>query len=217
MLGMAEKWTPERRRQRTRDALLDAALTVFARRGFHGASLDEIAETAGYTRGAIYKHFADKEELLLAACERLNDRVIADFAAIPNADVPLDKYGKADVEVVAEQWRHMPLEPDFVAVMLEFQLYALRNPEVRERAAAFRKANMQRIADYIRDVGARTGEQLPISADDMAAVFGITSDAFSQLRLVDEKNAGRLYELCLGILVRGLQAMTADDSSTSSD
>ena len=59
---------------------------MFAKRGFSGASLDEIAETAGYTRGAIYKHFADKEEMLHAACARLNDHVIAEFAAMPGAD-----------------------------------------------------------------------------------------------------------------------------------
>ena len=46
-----EKWTPERRRARTRTALVDAARYVFARKGFEGASLDEIADTAGYTRG----------------------------------------------------------------------------------------------------------------------------------------------------------------------
>src|SRR3954463_12681891 len=87
---VAEKWTPERRRQQTRDALLDAAVSVFARRGFHGASLDEIAETAGYTRGAIYKHFADKEEMLQAASTRLNERVLTQFAELPDADAPLE-------------------------------------------------------------------------------------------------------------------------------
>src|SRR5262249_23184157 len=85
-----EKWTPERRKQRTREALLDAAAMVFAKRGFQGASLDEIAETAGYTRGAIYKHFADKEQLLHEVCARLNERTFAEFDELPDADKPLD-------------------------------------------------------------------------------------------------------------------------------
>ena len=55
-----ERWTQERRRQHTRDLLLDAAEEVFAKKGFEGASLEEIADTAGYTRGAIYKHFGGK-------------------------------------------------------------------------------------------------------------------------------------------------------------
>src|SRR3954468_10872184 len=65
-----QRLTRERRRELTRTALLDAALQVFARRGFAGASLDEIAETAGFTRGAIYKNFPNKEELLFAVFER---------------------------------------------------------------------------------------------------------------------------------------------------
>src|SRR5262249_10424519 len=90
MMGaMPERWTPERRRQLTRDALLDAAASVFAKRGFHGASLDEIAATAGYTRGAIYKHFADKDELLHEVCVRLNERSFAEFDDMPSVRVPI--------------------------------------------------------------------------------------------------------------------------------
>ena len=58
-----EKWTPERRMERTRSALIASARHVFATRRFEGASLDEIADEAGYTRGAIYRHFANKEDL----------------------------------------------------------------------------------------------------------------------------------------------------------
>ena len=65
MTHMAERWTQERRREHTRNLLLDAAEEVFTAKGFEGASLDEIADTAGYTRGAIYKHFADKADLFL--------------------------------------------------------------------------------------------------------------------------------------------------------
>ena len=55
---VAERWTQERRREHTRNLLLDAAKEAFSRKGFEGASLEEIAEAAGYTRGAIYKHFS---------------------------------------------------------------------------------------------------------------------------------------------------------------
>src|SRR5438270_13172850 len=75
----AERWTQERRRQHTRDLLLDAAEQVFGKRGFEGASLDEIADTAGYTRGAIYKHFGGKEELFLETNTRFNERYIQAF------------------------------------------------------------------------------------------------------------------------------------------
>ena len=63
--------TPERRRRQTRDHLLDAAAQVLAERGFHGASLDEVAAAAGFTKGAVYSNFKNKEDLFLALLETL--------------------------------------------------------------------------------------------------------------------------------------------------
>ena len=54
---MAVRLSREERKARTRVDLLAAARTVFLRRGFHGATLDEIAEEAGYTKGAVYSNF----------------------------------------------------------------------------------------------------------------------------------------------------------------
>src|SRR5437016_12354998 len=59
----------EAQRALTRTRLLEAAKRVFARRGFHAASLEEIAREAGATTGAIYSNFAGKEELFLALFE----------------------------------------------------------------------------------------------------------------------------------------------------
>ena len=61
-----EPLTPERRRQQTREHLLAAAAQVFAERGFHGATLDEVATVAGFTKGAVYSNFKNKEDLFLA-------------------------------------------------------------------------------------------------------------------------------------------------------
>ncbi|AEE46735.1 TetR/AcrR family transcriptional regulator [Cellulomonas fimi] len=55
---------------RTREDLLDAAQEVFGRRGFHGASVADVARAAGRTKGAVYANFAGKEELFLAVLDR---------------------------------------------------------------------------------------------------------------------------------------------------
>src|SRR5258706_6443215 len=52
-------------RLQTRERLLEAATLVFSRRGFDAASVEEIAEEAGYSKGAVYSNFASKEELFL--------------------------------------------------------------------------------------------------------------------------------------------------------
>ena len=81
-----EKLTPERRRQLTRDALLDAAEVVFVKKGVGGASMEEIAAEAGFTRGAIYSNFGSKDDLMLAVMERLSERQFARFSGVPTGD-----------------------------------------------------------------------------------------------------------------------------------
>ncbi|WP_243717523.1 TetR/AcrR family transcriptional regulator, partial [Actinomadura darangshiensis] len=67
------------RREQTRTALLTAAERLWAERGIHGASLDDIAAAAGLTKGAVYSNFAGKTDLLLALMERItSDRTRPD-------------------------------------------------------------------------------------------------------------------------------------------
>src|SRR5215212_416476 len=97
-----EKLTRERRRQQTRDVLIAAATEVFAQRGYEGASLEEIAETAGFTRGAIYKNFAGKEDLFFAVTDRFNELIIEAFRAIAPSSADDREW---DFSRLAELWR----------------------------------------------------------------------------------------------------------------
>jgi AcrR family transcriptional regulator len=67
----------QERREQTRTALLDAAERLWAERGIHGASLDEIATAAGLTKGAVYSNFAGKTDLLLALLDRYTQANLA--------------------------------------------------------------------------------------------------------------------------------------------
>jgi AcrR family transcriptional regulator len=199
-----EKWTPERRRQLTRDALLDAGAVVFARRGFHGASLEEIAETAGFTRGAIYKNFADKEDLLMAVWDRVNERTLREF------DELLDEGGlvlDADhVAAVATKWRELQTRDRDASVLdLEFVLYMLRNPEVRDRVLAHRRAFARRLAGFIEQRAAAAAMELPMPAEDLANILLVTSGGFTTATLIDPELA-RLYEPFLDLLIRAFAA-----------
>ena len=64
------------RRAQTQDRLLDAAIALFAEKGVHGASVEEICERAGFTRGAFYSNFASKDDLLVAAVERKGEQIL---------------------------------------------------------------------------------------------------------------------------------------------
>jgi len=75
--SLPPRLTRAQQQERTREKLLAAAADVFAEHGFDGASIDEIASRAGFTRGAFYSNFSDKTDLLVTLC----DRRIADFAS----------------------------------------------------------------------------------------------------------------------------------------
>src|SRR5579863_10773918 len=100
-----EPLTPERRRQQTRDHLLAAAAQVFADRGFHGASLDEVAAVAGFSKGAVYSNFKNKEDLFLALLESHYEREMAAVRATLEAtDGPPEAHLSNFVALIRDQF-----------------------------------------------------------------------------------------------------------------
>lgn len=166
---MAERWTRQRRLEHTRGVLLDAAEEVFAKRGFGGTALEDIAEVAGYTRGAIYSHFGTKEELFLAVTERHLQRFLDGFEDVIGSFESLDDL---DVAQFAERWRELTIAgPDSAALGHEFSLFLLRNPGAQERLAAKREETIRSLADYIASHIARLGGTLTIPAQALARVL----------------------------------------------
>jgi AcrR family transcriptional regulator len=165
-----ERWTPARRRELTRNALLSAAAEVFARRGFEGASLEEIAEAAGFTRGAIYKNFRNKEDLFFAVSDR-------DYTARLQAfSERLDqRTGRFDPAELAALWRATVADIDDLALTMEMRLYAMRNPEVRQRFAEHQRAMREVLAEFIDDRVAGTGLTLSIPAATLAGLLDAAS------------------------------------------
>src|SRR4051794_22653921 len=71
-----------------REELLDAALRVFARRAYRDAGVDQIADEAGYSKGALYWHFAGKEDLLSALLEERVDAPMREMIALLESAPP---------------------------------------------------------------------------------------------------------------------------------
>src|SRR5918996_3278353 len=77
--------TRKQRQEQTREDLVGAAARVFARRGYHKATVEEIAAEAGFSTGAVYSNFDGKEQLFLAIADRqVGDRV-AEITAVADA------------------------------------------------------------------------------------------------------------------------------------
>jgi AcrR family transcriptional regulator len=131
-----EPLTPERRREMTRQHLLEAAAIVFARKGFHGATLDEVAKLAGFTKGAVYSNFKSKDDLFLALLEQKSERSYAVTAEIlETGDHDRDEqFPRIRKQLFTETGTDF-FDEEFDALLLEFVLYARRNPEAREKLA----------------------------------------------------------------------------------
>ena len=178
-----EKWTPERRMERTRAALIASARHVFATRGFEGASLDEIADAAGYTRGAIYRHFANKEDLLFAVSDAINTEVLDTFAE----ELDLEEASALDDnrQYAAMFIKALTGNKEMWALSLEWSLYQYRNPAVRERSADRLRQNRATVAAFMEHYSAAQGITLKVPAETIAAILHIASDGFVQAARID--------------------------------
>jgi AcrR family transcriptional regulator len=117
------------RTQETQARLLDAAENIFVRDGFEGAQLDEIAALAGRSKGSVYTHFKNKEDLFLALFEHRTksyvERVVDSVHKCANRKQSLEAFRDFYVGLVRDK--------AFSILTLEFKLYALRHPESKER------------------------------------------------------------------------------------
>jgi AcrR family transcriptional regulator len=113
-----------------REALLDAAAEVFAARGLRDASIDEIAERAGYSKGAVYWHFESKDGLFLALLEERIDRPTREMIELLES-APTDQ--DMSVEASRRFAERMRTQRELLLLEHEYWLRAVRDAELHER------------------------------------------------------------------------------------
>ena len=145
-IRMATRVTRSERKARTREELLLAARAVFIRRGFHGATLDEIAEEAGYTKGAVYSNFAGKDDLYLALLDaHYDDRITAYVEMMldePTFEDAIRAVGRFMATADAQ-------DPDWLPTLAEFVAHAGRDEALRRSYLRVRERFLVAIADVI--------------------------------------------------------------------
>jgi AcrR family transcriptional regulator len=173
----------EEQRALTRTRLLEAASRVFARRGFHGASLDEIAREAGATTGAIYSNFAGKEDLFLALFEEHVASQNRKYREIFTRGQNLEERSRGG----ADDWMaFLHDEPDSFPLMIEFWSYAIRDPKLRKRYATRLAAFRQTFAELIEQGASDLGVELPPGfAERMGTVINALGNGLALEKLAD--------------------------------
>ncbi len=183
-------------RAEVRRRLLDAALEVFAERGFASANLDQVAEAAGLTKGAIYSNFDSKDDLFFAMMEhqamRRVDLVRAALEAGSRSprEPTLHDIGRLLTGAFTEQ-------REWQLVFLDFWRRAVLDEGVRAQFVAHRRALRAAIAERVEQATGRYPGRGGLSVDDAVTVLlalsnGLAIEQYTDPDVVSEDLFGRV-------------------------
>jgi AcrR family transcriptional regulator len=200
--GRPERPTREEKKLATRARLIEAAADVVSRKGFAATSVDEVAEQAGLTKGAVYSNFTSKEELFLAVVDTHLQQRTASIAEVVERGGPMDEQlaqaGQHFVTALAEDRKWFLLG-------LEFSIYAARNPEVTTTLGAGYAAMRGRVAELIDRQAIDQGRQLPVPAEQLARAIFALSNGIALEKLGDPAGVSdELFGRILALLFEGL-------------
>jgi AcrR family transcriptional regulator len=152
--------------ERNRSLVLDAARRVFMERGYHAATLEQIAEEAGFSKGVVYSQFESKADLFLALLDkRIDER------ARENAELVDGLAGEAAVAVLLDHFvKTSQATPQWGLLLSEFRVHAARNPSLNRRYAALHARTVAHLSDVIDTIYARAGDKPPFPAPHMAEI-----------------------------------------------
>lgn len=202
---MAQRLLRAERKERTRAELVGAARSVFLRHGFHAASLEEIAEEAGYTKGAVYSNFAGKDDLFLAVLEDHSQRRARAYSEIifDHDDIE-DSY-----RAVARFWREAnEREPEMARLIAEFLVHASRQEPLRTAAREVRERGTAAIAGLVDELAARHGIEFTLPTHDVVRGSGALNRGLAIEQLIDPALPQEAFEEMHVAYMRGLTKRT---------
>jgi AcrR family transcriptional regulator len=206
--------TREERKAHTRADLLAAARRVFIERGFHAATLDEIAETAGYTKGAIYSNFSGKDDLFLALlAEHYEERIRAHRALFGR--LGFEDPEEARLAVARIIFSAYEREPAWWALVSDFSTHASRDAQVSGRLRELRERFLAALAELIEVVGDRHRVIYRLPAQEVARGTGALLRGLMLDWILDPDDAGQaaVFEEAVAAFLRGV-AVPLDERST---
>lgn len=166
-------------RSEVRRQVLDAALAVFAQKGFDGASMDDVAAAAGFTKGALYSNFAGKDDLFLALMDQQVARrisLISDLLAANAIDPTAIGHALTEAAIDDRDWQ---------LLFFEYWARAVRDPAIRERFLADRRRLRSTIADVTQRLLDETGRGSTMPVEQLTIVLLALSNGLAVEGLID--------------------------------
>ncbi|MBV8162133.1 MAG: TetR family transcriptional regulator, partial [Acidimicrobiia bacterium] len=175
-----QRLTREEKKAQTRERLIEAAARVFAEKGFAATSLDEVAEAAGLTKGAVYSNFENKEDLVAAVLKAQEDRRsgIRDVATSAGT---LEQQQAVAARMFSQS---IAEEREAFLLFLDFAAYALRNPAVYPEFLAAHRAGRRRVAEMLEGNSPAEGAPFKTDTDRAALIFEIVGNGIAIEKLI---------------------------------
>jgi AcrR family transcriptional regulator len=204
--------TRKEKQAQTRSCLMKSAARVFARRGLQQASIDEVAEDAGFTKGAFYANFKNKEELFLAMLdERFAERIQQIEEVIAGEGTTTEKARRAGDDFA----KVVAADPEWERLFFEFSAYAMRNEDFREELVTRYRAMRDRIAAALRARHDDFGIESALPLDQVAMMTCVMGNGFALEKLLeDDAVADDLYGNMLMVFFAGLAALKEASAAT---
>src|SRR5689334_12565769 len=161
---MSPRLSRAEQNDRNRALLLAAARRVFLARGYYAATLEQIADEAGFSKGVVYSRFASKADMFLALLEeRITER------AAQNADLAGRLAGTGDFGAVLDlALRAERAAPGWRLLVTEFRIHAVRDPELSRRYAALHARTVDGVAAILTAVSQDGARGLPFPPRQLA-------------------------------------------------
>ena len=197
--------TRKEKQAHTRECLMHSAARVFARRGLQQASIDEVAEEAGFTKGAFYANFKSKEELFLAMLdERFSERIEEIERVIAGEGTTAEKAQRAGDDFT----QMIVADPEWQRLFFEFSAYAARNDEFREELVTRYRSMRDRIAAALRARAEAAGFESALPYDQIALMTCAMANGVALEKLLEgEEVPDDLYGTMLTLLFAGLDSL----------
>ncbi len=147
---MAVRLSRPEQTERNRALLLAAARRVFLARGYHGATLEQIADDAGFSKGVVYSQFRSKADLFLALLdERIAERARDNVRVVTALAQDVGGW-RGVVAMIEHAARIARAEPQWGLLVIEFRVHAARDSALNERYAAAHERTIEGVADVVR-------------------------------------------------------------------
>jgi AcrR family transcriptional regulator len=197
--------TRKEKQAHTRSCLMSAAARVFAKRGLQQASIDEVAEDAGFTKGAFYANFKNKEELFLAMLdERFSERIQEIESVIGGEGTTSEKARQAGDDFA----KVVAADPEWERLFFEFSAYAMRNDDFREELVTRYGAMRDRIEAALRDRKEDFGFESALPLDQVAMMTCVMGNGYALEKLLEgDAVSDDLYGNMLMVFFAGLAAL----------